>query len=174
MRSISLYTCVSDSQRVIQIGKSREEIAKQRKLIAKKLGQRELEKAVNCAQAKITGTLHAKDRPAVILDLKQALLAHQVHCEDDLLKTKARNMLVALRRKELTREWRDELKKWTDTMLDEQMEEDEIEVEVYIRVGSLDPERLNWFYQHQLSRAKKVVEQYRGSLESMCVGRSFS
>ena len=32
----------------------------------------------------------------MILDLKQALLAHQVHCEDDLLKTKIAFCLIVL------------------------------------------------------------------------------
>ena len=90
MRSILLHTNVSCSQEVIRIGQSPEELAKQRRLIAKKNSQRELQKAVDRAILKITGTLHAKDRPGVILELKQAFLAHRVHCEDDVLKTKVR------------------------------------------------------------------------------------
>jgi hypothetical protein len=85
----------------------------------------------------------------------------------DLIST-ARELLVALRRKELTKEWRNELKLWSDQIIaNDMMSLDEIELEVRIRLRSLDPDRLNWFLQYQLTGCKKLTDSYRGDLATM-------
>ena len=129
--------------------------------------ERLLRMAVETAQTSMNRGLHADDRPFVIETLKRSLLDHRGKCPDQMLCTLAKDILVTLRKKELTREWRNELKRWTESLIEVELDDEEMELEIKVRIAALDPERLNWFFQHVLTRTTKVIEQYSGTLERM-------
>eukprot|EP00039_Didymoeca_costata_P013992 m.219808 g.219808 ORF g.219808 m.219808 type:complete len:1401 (-) comp15917_c1_seq1:95-4297(-) len=145
--------------------KHNEEEGKKKKL--QKTAERELKKAVEKANEKLAGTLHSRHRPQVIEELKSALLQHRGHCVNEGLKTEAKDILVHLRRKELTQKWRQELKAWAEQLVEDHVSDDELELEIRVRIQALDPERLNWFYQHILTRCSKIIESYKGTLDRM-------
>eukprot|EP00729_Bicosta_minor_P001890 gene1890-22492_t len=154
------YAAIEAANAKLEAGKLRE---------AKQIqnAERLLRMAVESAQTAMNRGLHADDRPFVIETLKRSLLDHRGKCPDQSLCTQAKDILVNLRKKELTREWRNELKRWTEALIEVELDDEEMELEIKVRIAALDPERLNWFYQHVLTRSTKVIEQYSGTLERM-------
>lgn len=166
-------------------------LAKQRAHSAKATNLNMLKRVVNRVTDAMSKVLHQHDRPQAIHDLKTAVLASKqsvfgftpfpsyasspLHCryqtsseQHATLLGTARDLLVTLRRKELTKEWRNELKTWSERLTsNDTMSLDEIELEVRIRLRSLDSNRLNWFLQFQLTGCKKLTDSYRGDLASM-------
>mmetsp|Transcript_23593 Transcript_23593/g.70567 ORF Transcript_23593/g.70567 Transcript_23593/m.70567 type:complete len:1201 (+) Transcript_23593:224-3826(+) len=145
--------------------------AKQRAHTAKAAALNALKRVVNQVNEAVQTVLHQHDRPKAIGDLKQVILQnkqYQAKSEQHAtLLAMARELLVQLRRKELTKEWRNELKSWGErVLLDSNLTSDEVELDVRTRLRSLDPDRLNWFLQFQLTHCKKVADSYRGPLTS--------
>ena len=127
---------------------------------------RALQLAVERCEEQLRGTLHAAVRQTIIVELMRALLqAGKGFVDNEYLIRKANSLLVLLQTKELTREWRAELKRWTETLVnvEDALSNDQVDLEVRTRMQSLEPDRLNWLYQHVLTRTNKIIASYTKS-----------
>ena len=124
--------------------------------------ERKLRIVVEQYEEQLLGTVHAEMRQTIIAQLKHARLQGERYVNDEALKHKADALLIHLQAKELTREWRVELKKWTERLVntEDALSNAEVDLEVRIGLQALQPDRLNWLYQHVLTRTNKVIASY--------------